>query len=403
MFNSTGGRRQKRSGAFLIAFAVLLGWGCGASPEATENIAVETGAATAKIDLLQRWAPVHYQDVNRSGSHGISGRADFILRFDYEPGSNSIDWFNSWDKWDNLGGTGNDLSSWMYAEIIESPSHWFLYYMMYHPRDWAAGQGSNEHENDAEGVLLAIRKDWSQFGSLEAMVTLAHGGVRAYSPNPAAVWPRDNVAREIQWELSNGFWRAATYAEAEGHGVYGCSDISTKCNKSNEDGIRYLPGASAQVPGPIGIWTEVSYDLRKMDELWQRRNDSLTFNQTSGAFNGNQSGGCGSAWFSTCSSNAADPPWKGRTANDPAAEINALFEFRTVPPADGRYLRNPFKFCEDITTTKPTPLNASQSCIPDCTQAIAAQDPYCVSTAWDAICLGEVETICGIQTSDQRW
>jgi hypothetical protein len=397
--------RHRRSGALTILFPLALSAaGCGPEPDPVESISVERDALVAKSDLLQRWAPVHYQDVNKNGGSGLGGKADYITRFDYEPASNSGDWFNAWDKWDNLPAAGTDFSAWMYGEVTESPSHWFLYYMMYHARDWAAGW-AEQHENDAEGVLLAIRKDWSQFGTLEAMLTVAHEGLRAYSPNTQAVWPRDNVAREIQWEFYNGYWRPATYQAAEGHPVYGCSDIATKCNKPNEDGIRYVPGGVAEVPpSSVGVWSTVSYGIRSMNELWSRRTDSLMFQQPAdgsfGPFNGNKSGGCGSL---LCKANGADPPWRLRLGHDPVAELNAQFDFREVPPPDGSYMRNNFKFCEDLTSSRTTPGNTPQSCNPWCTSMVVSQDEFCGTTAWDGWCVAEVEVFCLFQSSSGSW
>jgi hypothetical protein len=404
MFNRTlRDCRQPRTGALTALFAIaLFSAGCGSEPDPGEAIAVERDALIAKDELLMRWAPVHYQDVNKNGGSGLGGKADYITRFDYEPGSNASDWFNSWDKWDNLPASGSDFTAWIYAEIIESPSHWFLYYMMYHARDWAAGLAF-QHENDVEGVLLAIRKDWSQFGTLEAMLTVAHEGLRAYSPNPQKVWPRDNVAREIQWEFFRGQWRPATYQAAEGHPVYGCSDIGTKCEKPNEDGIRYVPG-NAEPPGTVGVWTTVAYGLRPHRELWQQRTNSLTFQQPAdgsfGAFNGNKSGGCGSLF---CETNAADPPWRGRLGHDPAAELAAQFEWREVSQPDGSYMRNPFKFCEDMTTPRSSPGNTPQSCNPWCTSMVVSQDEFCGTTAWDQFCVAGVEPYCLFQSSSGLW
>src|SRR5690349_3959940 len=96
----TSGLRQL-SGGRLPLLAVALTWGCGAEAPVREEVSVETGALISKDQLLHRWGPVHYQDVNKNGS-GLGGKADYITRFNYEAASNSGDWWNAWDKWDNL-------------------------------------------------------------------------------------------------------------------------------------------------------------------------------------------------------------------------------------------------------------------------------------------------------------
>jgi hypothetical protein len=385
-----------------ITLALALAAGCEPGPDGREGIETSASAAVSRTNLLQRWAPVHYQDVNKGGGgKSLGGKADYVVRFDYEPSSNAGDHWNSWDKWDNLGGGGNDLRGYVYTDVSESPTHWFLYYMMYHPRDWSAG-GEQEHENDAEGILLFVRKDGTQFGRLEGMLTQAHGPMIPFSADLNTVVPRTPGRNEtVQWESYGGWSRPRTYQEAEGHGLLGCGHPGTKCDKGDEDGIRYVPGGFAETPGTVGLWTSVSYALGNLNEFWERRNQPLLFNQDNGKFNGNKSGGCGEGISVTCATTAANPmwQWEGNLATDPAAFVAAKFEFRGVAPPSGSYPKNDYRFCEDLTRVKSGPGHTSQSCNPECSRAIIAADPYCGDHAWDDVCVSQIESVCGIQIS----
>jgi len=45
--------------------------------------------------LALRWAPVHYQDVDQTGSHALGGAADYITRYDFD---GDLDARNNWDR-----------------------------------------------------------------------------------------------------------------------------------------------------------------------------------------------------------------------------------------------------------------------------------------------------------------
>jgi hypothetical protein len=47
------------------------------SRKATEEITA--GDAAGRAQLALRWAPVHYQDVDQTGSHALGGAADYTF------------------------------------------------------------------------------------------------------------------------------------------------------------------------------------------------------------------------------------------------------------------------------------------------------------------------------------
>ena len=63
----------------------------------------ETSAALAADDagqraqLAVRWAPVHYQDVDQTGSHALGGAADYLAAYDFDGN------LNARDNWDHAG------------------------------------------------------------------------------------------------------------------------------------------------------------------------------------------------------------------------------------------------------------------------------------------------------------
>ncbi len=277
---------------------------------ATPATAVPTDAA-----LALRWAPVHYQDTDSSDYD-----ADYLSTVNFDS-----DWDakNNWERQDdNLSW----LSGAVYYSVVETGTHWHLVYAFYHPRDWEDFPdpfGQFTHENDMEGVLLTVRKDGSEYGVLESMVTVAHSDFYSYTP-PGSPYTngRESIDGTIIMQNYGGFSRPTTFQEAKGHGIYrwGGGDLG--------DGVVYFPsGGAGEVPSS-GNDRSVAYRLVPVfasGGLWANRNNALTF-ASWGTFRGDNG-----------KDNAANAPWgwddgndgsdlqRGLLATDPAKLVSIYF------------------------------------------------------------------------------
>jgi hypothetical protein len=268
-------------------------------------------SAITNFDRAFHWAPIHYQDVNEAGGTGVWGYADMISRFDDDG-----DWIG-WNNWDHLDG---ENMAYAYYSVAETDTHWFLGYAFFHPRDWAAGV-AQEHENDMEGVMAAVRKDGSTWGAFEAAMTIWHEHWFIYR-NPAAggyLGPGrlapfgiiENLVFETSGQLSETHVRPMTSQQAEGHGLTGCAN-QNNCGLTGNDSVRYAPHTSI-VESPLlpieGVVTRryKLIDMAAADGLWGHRFDHNA--QASWkTYWGGDSSGCGE-WWSTCADNAAGTPW----------------------------------------------------------------------------------------------
>ncbi|MBI4268188.1 MAG: PGF-pre-PGF domain-containing protein, partial [Chloroflexi bacterium] len=251
--------------------------------------------------LAEYWAPVWYQDTDSS-----KPRADYITNVNFDS-----DWISDNNK-DNIDST-YPLKAYVYYWVVEAKvntqKYWFIGYADFHPWDWKSIEG---HENDMEGVLLVVKDDGSSFGMLEHLITLAHDFSWTYSG--AGI------------DVLNA--RPRIYLESQGHGPYGnradsylyliylrdqIDNLFWYDNKNNYenfpggDGIVYYYGGSSYSKGESGSIKkvaeepsngndrDVSYDLRSIDELWAKRNDTQLFRGPFGAFNDNDG--------------KAKPPW----------------------------------------------------------------------------------------------
>ncbi|MDI1461544.1 hypothetical protein QEZ54_11225 [Catellatospora sp. KI3] len=288
-------------------------------------------AAATPAQLALRWAPIHYQDVDATGDHALGGKSDYLTKVDFDGD------LNGRNNWDNAGAANANFAAYAYYSVVETSSHWYLTYLFFHPRDWVDHPFfETEHENDGEGVLLAVEKDGSTYGVLRSAVTVAHTDFFSYAPS-GSNWTsgRESIDGTLQLAASphDSFQHPVTAQEAKGHGLKAYPQYNI-----DGDGIVYYPSTVAEVPSS-GNDRDVRYqliDIFAAGGLWAQRGNSTLF-ASYGTFAGDTTGGCGSGTFG-CGTNSANAPWgwddgndlpgRGELATNPA-KLSA--EYFTIP------------------------------------------------------------------------
>jgi len=312
----------------------------------SETVSSELTASSPadRAALALRWAPVHYQDVDPTGSHALGGASDFITRVDFD---GDLDGRNNWD---NAGNAAFAKSAHAYFSVVETSTHWFIVYMFFHPRDWVDFFIGSEHENDAEGVLVAVARDGSTYGVPRAAVTVAHSDFFSYL-FPGATWTsgQESVDGTLQLATFDGGSHPVTAQQAKGHGL----KARPQYDIAGGDGVVYFPSlATAEVPSSAND-RHVLYKLVDIFEpggLWENRSLPSLF-AAFGSFAGDRTGGCGQGTLGGCTTNSAAPPWgwddtndesvRGRLATDPAGLVTSYFT--VTEPADTAYTFNPYQ------------------------------------------------------------
>ncbi len=324
--------------------ACLVIGGLAAALFASDSFAAGLSAQSPadRAALALRWAPVHYQDVDQTGSHALGGGADYITRYDFD---GDLDARNNWDR---AGQSAYPLAAHAYYSVVETSTHWFITYLFFHPRDWTDSFFDTEHENDAEGVLFAIARDGSTYGTLKAAVTVAHTDFFSYVP-AGSNWTgnAESVDGSLSFLTYQGATHPVTAQEAKGHGLKAWPAYNI-----NGDGVIYYPSlTTAEVPSNPDD-RDVKYKLIDIFEpggLWDQRNNSWLF-AGYGSFAGDNSGGCGSGAIG-CSTNSANAPWgwddsndgpgRGMLAVDPVGVVRNYFR---IPEAvSASYTYNPYR------------------------------------------------------------
>ena len=204
-------------------------------------------------------------------------------------------------------------------------------------------------------MLLAVRRDGSRYGKLQAAVTVAHSDFYSFVPSGSS-WTAnaESVDGTLPLETCDGARHPVTAQQAQGHGLKARPHYDIEAN-----GIVYYPSSSvAEVPSSYDD-RQVRYKLLDIfvagsdgivyTAAWDQRSNRALF-ASLGSFAGDASGGCGAGLFG-CRSNAANAPWgwddsddgapRGALATDPAG---LLLDYFRVPEGMSRaYTYNPYR------------------------------------------------------------
>ncbi|GAG88804.1 unnamed protein product, partial [marine sediment metagenome] len=185
--------------------------------------------------LAWHYGPVIHQ--------GAASDQDYITALDFDG-----DWIGN-NNWENQP-TG-DLSAYVYYSVIESKTHWFLFYSLFHPRDYTYEDCTTSggcHENDLESIQLTVEKDGTPFGKPKTLETLAHDSIYLYIFDESVGSGFLRVTGKA--ELEGG--HPLVYVEALGHGIYGHKGASSSIyyfpRLLGGGTVTYRVGEQAEVP-----------------------------------------------------------------------------------------------------------------------------------------------------------
>ena len=232
-------------------------------------------------DIAALFAPVFYQAL------GPDPRYDYITAFDFDG-----DWRGD-NNWRNAA--DDPLAASVYYALAETETHYFVFYAVFHPRDYKGGNergallseaireavrrggeydptGLSQdavlaHENDLEGCVVVAEKRGNDPASarVEYVETLAHNAFLKYTAGRRSI--RGIEAVDMQGS------HPELYIEPKGHGI-GAYRGDADQRESAENGfITYTYGGRADEPR-AGRAGRVAYDLVPIYQtLWIRAFD----------------------------------------------------------------------------------------------------------------------------------
>lgn len=221
--------------------------------------------------IVGQYAPFVYAEMDKSG-----GRQDIISNNDFD---GDLVGNNNWENFDRF-----ELKPTVYYAILETRTHYFISYHLFHPRDWNHFTVwlNDTHENDGENFQVVVRKSdgrvvllWTQAHYRSRVYTIADSGIESGATR---------VAGEFQTVGANGVpsekgTHACVFVESQGHGIYGTlgshSDVRVNADGSfrfkNGTGLLFrLARAGEDVKEPENTRSgEAAYQLDSITmKLW---------------------------------------------------------------------------------------------------------------------------------------
>jgi hypothetical protein len=240
------------------------------SPHLSKN-AGEPPRRNALHHIAERYAPFIYHATDKTG-----GRQDIISNIDFD---GDLVGNNNWETFDTF-----ELKPTVYYAVLETETHYFLSFHLFHPRDWNhfTFYLHDTHENDGENFQIVVRKTDDR---VVLLWTQAHYGSDVYVNQGSGISSgKTTITGGFQTLDSAGTpnrsgHHAAVFVEAQGHGIYGTLDPSSEV-VIRPDGSYTFEGGSGLLfrlarPGEEVAepkdWTsgEIPYQLDSITEkLW---------------------------------------------------------------------------------------------------------------------------------------
>ncbi len=186
------------------------------------------------------FAPIFYQAL------GNKPRSDYITNFDFDG-----DWRGD-NNWDHADDKKFSLKAYVYYSVVETASHFFIHYAVFHPRDYKGGERKGAilseliregakrsgkydpaglaeepalaHENDLEGCLVVVEKSGREpeKGRTVYVETLHHNEFSSYVTGETT-----DGTKAVKLEGQ----RPLLYIEPKGHGIEALDGEGKKIEK----------------------------------------------------------------------------------------------------------------------------------------------------------------------------
>jgi len=233
------------------------------------SFATETFAGTDfHGELARAWAPVVYQQA-------AEARYDTFTRFDYD---------DDLDTSNNLDNAAAAHPGHVYYAVVETPTHWFVTYMLYYPG--ARPNDDTLAEHDTIGIQMIVEKSEDEpLGELFAWSTFYRSTYTGWAMDAAWYGERtpadgDGLEDRLPVEWIENDRNVSLFVESGHHSICLPNAGIGRCVPTTGDGapfeegisgLVYRAGDEAQAIGDAES-TELTYALLSfVDEIWVLR------------------------------------------------------------------------------------------------------------------------------------
>lgn len=227
---------------------------CSSGPLRVEPLERRTGepVVDADLELARRYAPWIFHEV-----HATRGRQDLPAAVDFD---GNLDGDDNWESFPRC-----ELVPTLYYAHLETATHYFLAYHVFHPRDWEPFELPGlhlTHEGDGENLQVVVEK---ASGRVVLLFAQAHYRGETHAPEGAPGSSRDEALILVGDEGRTGDdgTHAAVFIESCGHGIYGLGDAHARV-EIDAAGVRFERAGLVLRPARPGeeVW-EPALDARE--------------------------------------------------------------------------------------------------------------------------------------------
>ena len=207
-----------------------------------------TPAREPLTSIVEQYAPFVYAATGKRG-----GRQDIISNVDFD---GDLEGNNNWENFERF-----ELTPTVYYAILETGTHYFISYHLFHPRDWNPFTVwlNDTHENDGENFQVVVRKSDRR---VVMLWTQAHYNSNTYSHSGSGIEQGQTpLAGGFQTVDSNGVpsedgTHICVFVESEGHGIYGTQGSDSEVRLVS-DGSFTFEGGSGLLFRPVRAGEEM--------------------------------------------------------------------------------------------------------------------------------------------------
>lgn len=259
----------------IIILIILMAEGSSAQTSKKSKATPRVTDAQEKV-IAARFAPVFYQALAENR------RADYITNFDFDG-----DWRGD-NNWTHANEKEYRLKAYVYYSVVETRTHYFIHYAVFHPRDYKGGElkgailseliregakragkydptgiaeeSALAHENDMEGCLVVVARNAADAdaGNVVFLETLRHNTISKYRV-------QNSEKESDTLRMQDG--RPLLYIEPKGHGIVA---LTNDKQTAKNDVIVYKYAGRADDPDKVK-GDSIGFELLPLKTtLWSR-------------------------------------------------------------------------------------------------------------------------------------
>jgi hypothetical protein len=238
------------------------------SGQIESKVLIECNMDSKIPDIVERWAPEIWHDYAVSKC---------------DPSITNVDFDSDWTASNNSHFKKAPLGA-VYYSLVQSPTHYFIGYYFYHPSDCSEWFDGGGHDNDWEGVVIALNR---KSNMPDAMLTNYHGSLLSYYPPynaPALAKKAEPVFTLVEKRVKTlKFLTVGVGVEARTHATWGQWNhncvIGPKygktsgCKDKGGDGFIYTYKGYGEEPKNFNQypnWKRYGYRLIDIEILFKR-------------------------------------------------------------------------------------------------------------------------------------